>query len=665
MLKARIATIGLSLALGLSMVAPASAVTVAELQAQINALMAQLSALQGGTTSVGTTFTADLTVGSTGAQVSALQQVLVSNGYLVMPSGVAMGYFGSLTKSAVMKWQAAVGLPSTGFFGPMSRAKLNGSTGATGTVPGTTIGGVTSGTISTPGVEGTVTVTKNPSPASGTKVYEGDVKKAVLGIKLEAKSSDIKIERIKLDLDETGNTATVDSQFYTKFAQKVYIMDGSTVLASADLNSSTVVEESNEISITLSGMSFIVPKDTTKVLTVALDARASWDSTYDTDSWTVNVPAEGVRGVDGAGVNQYGPAAALTAQSITSEGELAESATLTVSTDSNTPKDMEKVCTLSSTEDECDGLELLRFNVRAEKDNVLLTDLDVSVQKTGTGGATTTNGYLYDGSTLVGSATLYNQSGASSARFSDIDFSIPKDTTKTLTFKIDVQDTTVAASTYSASTTASLFTSENSAGTTATVSGNGVGESIVVRKIGPEFTLVSAGTPAYTAAQGFAGATSSAKVDFVIRMKAVGGDIVFGDSASTTYPLIVLGTSNGATASSSVLYRGGAAVSGGTHANTAEFVASSTSITVPSGVTSTTTNSWTLSEGNSVDIPVSMVFNGRYTDSLGNTGAITTGAWAVQINQLQWATAADVGERHVSDFMSGNSAWRSGTVTMP
>ncbi|MEK7135514.1 MAG: peptidoglycan-binding domain-containing protein, partial [Patescibacteria group bacterium] len=212
MLKARIATIGLSLALGLSMVAPASAVTVAELQAQINALMAQLSALQGGTTSVGTTFTADLTVGSTGAQVSALQQVLVSNGYLVMPSGVAMGYFGSLTKSAVMKWQAAVGLPSTGFFGPMSRAKLNGSTGATGTVPGTTIGGVTSGTISTPGVEGTITVSLNPTPASA-KLYEGDSKRDVLGIKLEAKTSDIKIERLKLKLDEASDSTTNDTDF--------------------------------------------------------------------------------------------------------------------------------------------------------------------------------------------------------------------------------------------------------------------------------------------------------------------------------------------------------------------------------------------------------------------------------------------------------------------
>src|SRR6185436_13937734 len=159
MIRNRIATIGLSLALVLGAATPAAAVTVAELQAQINALMAQLSSLQGGSASAGVAITADLTVGSSGAQVSALQSALVSQGYLVMPAGTAMGYFGSLTKAAVMKWQAAVGLPATGYFGPLSRAKFNGS--VSGTVPGTTIGGGTTvgGGITTPGVEGTLTAT--------------------------------------------------------------------------------------------------------------------------------------------------------------------------------------------------------------------------------------------------------------------------------------------------------------------------------------------------------------------------------------------------------------------------------------------------------------------------------------------------------------------------
>src|SRR5690349_13048029 len=78
---------------------PVGAQTTAELTAMINSLLAQIAQLQaqvaGGTStgSTSTTFTSDLTVGSTGSQVSALQQWLVSKGFLTMPAGVAYGYF--------------------------------------------------------------------------------------------------------------------------------------------------------------------------------------------------------------------------------------------------------------------------------------------------------------------------------------------------------------------------------------------------------------------------------------------------------------------------------------------------------------------------------------------------------------------------------------------
>src|SRR3989344_3935208 len=69
------------------------------------------------------TIVTNLTVGSRGAEVSTLQQVLVSGGYLVMPYGVSYGYFGFLTRAAVAKWQRANGVaPALGYFGPISRA---------------------------------------------------------------------------------------------------------------------------------------------------------------------------------------------------------------------------------------------------------------------------------------------------------------------------------------------------------------------------------------------------------------------------------------------------------------------------------------------------------------------------------------------------------------
>jgi hypothetical protein len=638
-----------ALAMVLSFAAPAGAATVAELQAQINALMAQLASLQGGTTTAtaGASFTQNLTIGSTGSEVVALQQMLVAQGHLVMPAGVAYGYFGSLTKAAVAKWQLANGVaPAVGYWGALSRAKANSMGG--GTTTGGTVGSGT-GTISTPGVEGTITVSKNPSPASGSKLYEGDSKKAVLGIKLEAKTSDIKIERIKLDLDCT-TSCDADSDFYRKVAQKVYIMDGSTVLGSADLSTSTVIEDGSDRFITVSGLSYVVPKDSTRVLTVALDARSTWDSAFDGDTFTIGVPVEGVRGVDGAGVNQYGPSTAFS-NDFTTQGELAESATLTVSTNVNTPADMEVIAAQGTSENELDGLELMKFDVKAEKDAVTITDLVVDVVRTGSGGATTTTGYLYDGSTLIGSDSI-DTDGHAGFTFSDIDYVVPKDSTKTLSVKVDVDSAATTATIFTADIDTADVTSENSNGTSVTESGSAQGESITVRSVGLEISLVSKSITKSSTSASNNTSTSTAEAQFTLRVKAVGGDIVLGDAGSSTVPFVSNAGGSHDDGPSFMVYRGGSDVT------SSLGVASSTSLTVPSGVINVTSNSFTLQEGNTVDIPVSFLFEGRTA-----AGAlVTTGSYAVGIGQLNWVSSAGIQE---SNFMSGNSAWRTSTVALP
>ena len=74
-------------------------------------------------------FTLNLTVGSTGADVVALQKFLQSKGFWPVGnnSNDPSGYFGSLTKSALMAYQTSVGIPATGFAGPLTLAKLNAS----------------------------------------------------------------------------------------------------------------------------------------------------------------------------------------------------------------------------------------------------------------------------------------------------------------------------------------------------------------------------------------------------------------------------------------------------------------------------------------------------------------------------------------------------------
>jgi uncharacterized surface protein with fasciclin (FAS1) repeats len=64
----------------------------------------------------------NLMVGSRGEGVVSLQTWLESNGFLILPSGVAKGYFGARTKIALAHYQKEEGITARGFYGPLTRA---------------------------------------------------------------------------------------------------------------------------------------------------------------------------------------------------------------------------------------------------------------------------------------------------------------------------------------------------------------------------------------------------------------------------------------------------------------------------------------------------------------------------------------------------------------
>lgn len=64
----------------------------------------------------------NLKYGSRGLGVTELQDFLIDKGFL---TGQSSGNFFSLTRRAVVAYQASVGLPATGFVGPMTRTKIN------------------------------------------------------------------------------------------------------------------------------------------------------------------------------------------------------------------------------------------------------------------------------------------------------------------------------------------------------------------------------------------------------------------------------------------------------------------------------------------------------------------------------------------------------------
>ncbi|MFZ2484932.1 MAG: peptidoglycan-binding protein [Minisyncoccia bacterium] len=647
---ARIAGIAASATLVFGAFVPmAGAVTIAELQAQINALMAQLASLQGGSVSTGTVFTMNLTIGSTGAEVTALQQWLIKEGYQI-PAG-ATGYFGTQTRAAVAAYQTNKSIsPTAGYFGPITRAAVNAqvaSTGGTTTVPGSTVG------ITTPGVEGTVTVSKAPTPSSGVKVYEGGSRVAVLGIKLKANISDIKVERVKLKLD-AATSGNSDQQFYTKIADMIYVMDGSTVLASSALDANTVVKEGSDYYITVAGFNFVVAKDSEKVLTIAIDPKASWDSTYDSDSWTLTVPVDGARGVDGAGINQYGPSTAFS-NSFTSSADVVDSASLTVSLASNSPDTTQVIANQGTSDNEYDELTLAVFDFKGEEDAVTVTDLVVDIVRGGGNNvATATTAYIYDGSTLIGSAAVVGTTAtAMSATFADIDWTVPADTTRKLTFKVDIDSAAVAADTFYAdigavTSVATNVTSENSAGSSITETGSATGRTITIRKIGPEVTLVSKSISATGVPQSndtLTRSTSTLTATFNVKIKAVGGTLNLGTVASGT-PVIASSTA------SFKVFRNGA------YDGTVS-AATSTSYTIPSDCTSVGTNSCNLTDSNEVTIPVTFSIRGRSPDST----VLSSGLYSVQFTGVTWH--ADGGASQTTTFMSADDDWRTADVSFP
>lgn len=90
---------------------------IAQLTAQLNALIAQLNELLGNAGII----TKNLSIGSQDPEVKILQEKLIRKGYTL----VNTGYFGTQTRDAIIKFQKENGITPTGTVGPITRGKLN------------------------------------------------------------------------------------------------------------------------------------------------------------------------------------------------------------------------------------------------------------------------------------------------------------------------------------------------------------------------------------------------------------------------------------------------------------------------------------------------------------------------------------------------------------
>ncbi len=116
------------------------------------------------------TLTRELQFGMTGDDVSTLQTFLAAD-VTIYPQGLVTGYFGSLTRAAVINYQARNGISTVGRVGPITLASIN-SQMSSGNVVGTDrVAPAISGVSISPSATGATISWNTNETASGIIYY--------------------------------------------------------------------------------------------------------------------------------------------------------------------------------------------------------------------------------------------------------------------------------------------------------------------------------------------------------------------------------------------------------------------------------------------------------------------------------------------------------------
>lgn len=521
--------------------------------------VAMVVAFAFATTTFAYTHTVTLKVGSSGAQVMALQQAL----------GItADGSFGPMTKAAVMSFQAKNGLTADGVVGAMTGAKLaGGSTGCTGfdpmtgkacgssTVPGCMAGYMFSSTTgakcdgsstgstgSLSGGAGDITVTELSSPSSSTKVGEGEKATKVLGFEVEADDgSDIALSSVRLSLEKTSGSG---NDKLNRYATKVSVWMGSEKVGSADVSDFSENSGVYTKSVTLSNA--VVRAGKIEKFYVAVDALSDIDSGNtgsSNNTWTVTLTS--TRFTDATGVVLTDSTGSISNTAVFDTLSNTGDVELKVNLSSSTPTS--KTVKVSTTSD-TNQVELLKFTMKAQNSDMFVDQIPVSFASTnvtsgGLASITSNVTLVIDGQTFNESVT----SSASSATisFNDLGLDINANDTVTGTVYADVADIESGSfdegTNLSASLTSTLVaTTGSSAGAldvedsngdqlvTGDRSGSAVGNTITFRSTGVNTVM---GTPTYERTTDTNGLVTSVTYTIPVAVTSFGNTLYMGQSA--------------------------------------------------------------------------------------------------------------------------------------
>jgi len=426
-------------------IAPVSGQTVEELQTQIQQLLAVIAQLQqqvatlsgqGSTSGVTYCFSTDLYKGLTSNDVKDLQKVLNMDPATRVASsgagapGYETTYFGALTEAAVKKFQAKYGISTTGYVGPLTRAKLNELYCTPVTTPTTSVGETTTTTTVVPAY-GTLSIQTHPVSNAQTTLYGGQEYELVAA-QFKATGSDITVKKAAVTIKHSANDA-FPWQAFTKLA----LYDGSTKLAEIVPSQTNAIEKefAKDYTFNFSGLNWVIPNNTTKVLTVKGTTVINPVANAISGTWTATIEADQLVYTDTAGVN-YSSASGSDVASQNLTLASTQTANVTVSLATDNPKSSNVIVSSSGTT----RAEVLKFNVEVKDMNATFNSGKVGITKTDggtTGDFDVTAAELWDGSTLLASAAPSSTS-ATTADINWSNFSLPiaAGTTKTLSVKL-------------------------------------------------------------------------------------------------------------------------------------------------------------------------------------------------------------------------------------
>lgn len=311
-------------------------------------------------------FMMDLTMGSTGSDVTALQTWLIAGGYSI-PAG-ATGYFGAQTQAALAAYQAANGIsPAAGYFGPITRAKVNagGSTGSTGGSTGSTGGSTLSG--------GEASLEDFEAKDGDDDEIDEGGSGEVASFEFDVEDADVELNRVDLSFSHTAVTGEEDEPWNT-FDTITLMLNGEEI-ASEDVSDQDDWLDDDEDATTtfrFTGLDAIVEEGDRAELSVEVEVASSVDGANTTPTWLVEIEDDGVRGTDGEGLEQeIGDSGDYVSFDITEEGSGEE---LNVKTSAD---DVDASVLQVNDDETSDWYTVLVFELEAEEADIELDTLPV------------------------------------------------------------------------------------------------------------------------------------------------------------------------------------------------------------------------------------------------------------------------------------------------